>query len=135
MSTTTSGGASGLVPSRSKTSRHRVHRGLASQAVVADYFRANGFPYALSTGSGRTGTDVTGVIGVDIEVKARRGLPIEATMNQLKKRASDGVIPMAVLRIDGQGPSEIANWPALMPLSVAIRLLREAGYDAPVFAG
>lgn len=121
--------AAGLVPSRAKTSRSRVHRGMATQPMVARYFQQNGWPYALATGSGRTGTDITSVPGVDIEVKARRGLPIEATMNQLKKRNTEGTLSLAVLRLDGAGEASIADWPALVPLSALVQLLREAGYD------
>lgn len=55
-------------------SSSRVQRGYQSQRLVAEYFRTNGWPYAQPAGSGRSGTDITGVIGVDVEVKARRGI-------------------------------------------------------------
>ena len=114
------------------TSQHRKHRGYKSQDIVATYFAGNGFPYAQSTGAGRSGTDVTGVIGVDIEVKARRGFPVAETMRQLSSRSKDGIVPLAVLRMDGSGPKDIENWPAILPLSVVVQLLREAGYGEPL---
>jgi len=43
--------------------QHRKHRGYASQRIVADYFAANGWPYAEPVGAGRTGSDVTGMLG------------------------------------------------------------------------
>lgn len=110
------------------SSQHRKHRGYQSQDVVADYFAVNGFPYALSAGAGRSGTDVTGVPGVDIEVKARRGFPVAEAMKQLKARRKDGVLPVAVLRLDGSGPKDVENWPAIIPLAVFVELLRSAGY-------
>jgi hypothetical protein len=54
-------------------SQSRKHRGYKSQKIVANYLVANGWPYAESTGAGRSGTDVTGTIGIDWEVKARTG--------------------------------------------------------------
>lgn len=115
------------------TSSSRIARGYDSQRIVAEYFRAHGFPYAQPAGSGRIGTDITGVIGVDVEVKARRGIQVSAAMKQLRDRQQDGLLPVAVLRLDGQGPSHIDDWPAIVPLSVLIDLLKAAGYDKPKF--
>jgi hypothetical protein len=92
----------------------------------------NGFPYAESTGAGRSGTDVTGTIGIDWEVKARRGFPVIETMEQLSERAKEGLVGIAVLRPDGWGPAKIADWPAIVPLSVIVKLLREVGYGDPI---
>ncbi len=121
-------------PAESWVSSHsRVARGLKSQDIVAKYFAANGWPYALSAGSGRQGTDVTGVPGVDIEVKARRGINVAMAMKQLRDRHQEGLLPVAVLRLDGQGESHIADWPAIVPLGVFLDLLKAAGYDKPKF--
>lgn len=111
------------------SSHSRVQRGLKSQDIVAKYFAANGWPFALSAGSGRQGTDVTGVPGLDIEVKARRGINVAMAMKQLRERHQEGLLPVAVLRLDGQGESHIADWPAIVPLSVFLDLLKAAGYD------
>lgn len=116
-----------------RVTHSRVQRGLKSQDIVAKYFAANGWPYALSAGSGRQGTDVTGVPGVDIEVKARRGINVAMAMKQLRDRHQEGLLPVAVLRLDGQGESHIADWPAILPLSVFLDLLKAAGYDKPKF--
>jgi len=111
------------------SNQSRVHRGLKSQDIVAKYLAANGWPYALSAGSGRQGSDVTGVPGLDIEVKARRGLNIATAMKQLRDRHQEGLLPVAVLRLDGQGETHIADWPALLPFGVFVNLLKAAGYD------
>jgi len=114
-------------------SSSRVQRGYQSQRLVAEYFRTNGWPYAQPAGSGRSGTDITGVIGVDVEVKARRGIKVAEAMKQLRDRYKDGVLPVAILRLDGQGEAHIADWPAIVPLHVFIDLLKAAGYDKPQF--
>ena len=113
------------------TNKTRKHRGYKSQDIVAKHLQKNGFPWAESTGAGRTGSDVTGVVGIDIEVKARRGLVIAEAMRQLHKRRLEGKIGAAVLRLDGQGPAAIEEWPVLLSFQTWIELIRDAGYGDP----
>jgi len=54
----------------------RKQRGYDSQGIVANYLKENGWPYAEPVGAGRSGSDVTGIVGVDVEVKARRNLDL-----------------------------------------------------------
>jgi hypothetical protein len=112
-------------------SQHRKHRGYATQKIVANYLAAHGWPFAESAGAGRQGTDVTGTVGIDWEVKARRGFPVTEAMNQAAERIADGIIPVAVLRPDGFGPASIEKWPAIVPLKILVELLRDAGYGDP----
>lgn len=49
-------------------SQSRKYRGYASQSTVAAYLAANGWPFAQSTGAGRSGTDITGTPGLCIRV-------------------------------------------------------------------
>jgi hypothetical protein len=105
----------------------RRHRGYASQRIVADWFREHGWPYAEPVGAGRDGSDITGLIDLDVEVKARRGFSPKAAMDQQAERA-DGRLPFAILRLDGQGPASIGAWPVVLRLDAFTELLREAGY-------
>ena len=112
-------------------SQHRKHRGYRSQRVVAERFAANGFPHAEPVGAGRAGSDIVGLVGIDIEVKARRGLNIKALMDQLHERAETGVLGIGVIRPDGMGEASIGKWPVVICLDDAIALLRAAGYGTP----
>lgn len=116
-----------LVGKKSTTSRRR--RGRTTELIFAKYLKECGWLYAEATSSSAQGTDIKGVIGVDWEIKARQGFPVKETMRQQEKRAKEGVIPIAVLRQNGQGEKDIENWPAVMPVSVVIKLLKEAGYQ------
>lgn len=109
-------------------SQSRKHRGYKSQDILADKLVEAGWPYAKSTGAGRTGTDVTGTIGIDWEVKARKDFNPSAAIKQLKERGDGEILPIAVLRLNGQGPASIGDWPAVLRLDDLIRLLKEAGY-------
>ncbi len=111
-------------------SQHRKHRGLASQRIVADYLRTRGWPYAEPTGAGRQGSDVIGVLDIDVEVKARTGFSPLAVMKQQADRRDDRRLPFAVLRMDGQGEATISAWPVVIRFDLFVDLLRAAGYGS-----
>ena len=111
--------------------QHRKHRGYACQRIVADYLRTHGFPFAEPVGAGRDGTDVTGCPGLDIEVKARRGFNPAAAMRQQAERYEPTLLPFAVLRLDGQGPASIEDWPVVIRLGAFVEVLRDAGWGDP----
>lgn len=103
----------------------RKARGAETQRAVATYLAGNGWPYATDAGAGRQGSDILGVPGLAIEVKARRDLQPLAWVRQ----ADTGTgLPLCVFRPDGMGPASIADWPVLMRLSDVVGLLRSAGY-------
>jgi hypothetical protein len=103
-------------------------RGYESQRIVAKHFAANGWPYAEPVGAGRIGSDITGMPGLDVEVKARRGLDLPSLLRQLDDRAAHGNLGFGILRLDGQGPASIADWPVIIRLDDFTALLRAAGY-------
>ena len=109
----------------------RKHRGFNSQRIVADWFSVNGWTYAEPVGAGRAGSDITGMPGIDIEVKARRGFDPLAAMRQQEERAAFIDIAFAILRMDGQGPAVIGGWPVVIRLDQFTELLRAAGYGEP----
>ena len=109
-------------------SQSRKHRGYRSQKVLAMYLAENGFPFAESAGAGRSGSDVTGTIGIDWEVKARTGFNPTAAIKQLKERHNGKDLPVAVSRLNGQGEANIGEWVTLLRLEDFVHLLREAGY-------
>jgi len=109
-------------------SQSRKHRGYRSQKVAAMYLAENGFPFAESTGAGRSGTDITGCVGIDWEVKARTGFEPMAAIKQLKERARDGVLGLVLMRLNGQGEESIKDWVVILRFEDAVKLLRESGY-------
>lgn len=103
---------------------------MSSQATVARWFRDNGFIYAESAGAGRSGSDVTGVPGLKIEVKARRAFSPLSWLRQTHETKGDG-LPFVVFRCDGQGEASVGEWGVLLRLDEMTRLLKEAGYFPP----
>ena len=110
------------------TNASRKARGMRTQKVVAEAFKDAGWPHAETAGAGRPGTDVLGIVGEDVEVKAPRGFNVVAAMKQARERAKEGTFCLAVIRPDGMGETTVKDWPAIMRLEDAQRLMRAAGY-------
>jgi hypothetical protein len=108
-------------------SQSRKHRGYRTQKVWANFLATKGFPFAESTGAGRTGSDITGTIGIDWEIKARTGFNPAAAIKQLKER-DNGDLGIVVLRLNGQGEKSVADWVTILRGEDLVWLLREAGY-------
>lgn len=106
----------------------RKHRGLRTQKVIAEYLALNGWPYAESTGAGRTGNDITGTPGLAIEIKARTGFN---PMAWVKQAAANPGLPLVMFRPNGMGETTTASWPCIIRLADLITLLRDAGYGTP----
>lgn len=92
------------------------------------YLAENGFPFAESTGAGRSGTDITGTIGIDWEVKARTGFEPMAAIKQLKERSKVGLLGLVLMRLNGQGEESVKDWVVILRFEDAVELLRGSGY-------
>jgi len=108
-------------------SQSRKHRGYKTQDLVARYLASHGFPYAMSAGAGREGSDITGTPGIDWEVKARAKFDPMGTMKQQANRVSDE-LPIAVMRLNGQGENSVGSFCVIMRFDELVLLLRKAGY-------
>jgi hypothetical protein len=109
-------------------SQSRKYRGYATEKLVAQ-FLTRWWPHALPTGAGRSGSDVTGVPYIDIEVKARADFQPKQWIDQAEKRtAASGALPLVVCRLNGQ-KTEVGNYLAFLRFSDLVDLLVKAGYD------
>lgn len=108
----------------------RKARASATQTHIAEWFARRGFPFATDAGAGRNGRDILGMVGLALEVKARRDLSLPAWLRQAQDYA-DGDLPAVIHRPDGFGPARVADWPVTMRLEDFTRLIRAAGYGDP----
>lgn len=109
----------------------RVQRGRQSEQLVADYLALQGFPHAERVAASLKGADITGTPGISVEVKSRTRLELGEWMKQAAKREG---LPLLVVRLNGQGPASIEDWPAILPFGQAVGLIRNAGYGTPLEA-
>ena len=54
------------------------------------------------------------------------------TIDQLSERSNGKVLPIAVMRLNGQGEASLSSWVAMLTLQDLVVLLREAGYGEPI---
>lgn len=110
-------------------SQSRKVRGRKTEAILADYYNAHGWPYAEQTGAGRPGVDITGMPGLAVEVKARRGFEPVAWLKQAATRPG---LPFVVFRPNGMGEASVGSWGMLLTVEHGTELLRAAGYGDPL---
>lgn len=109
--------------------QNRKHRGMRTQLVVANYLRDHGFPFAESTGSSRSGSDVTGTPGLAIEVKARANFNPQEWVRQAARNPG---LPFVCFRPNMMGETTTEQWPCIVRLADLVTLLRLAGYGSPI---
>lgn len=109
----------------------RVRRGRTTQALVAQWFAARGWPQAESRAASLPGEDVLGMGDVSIEVKASSRFNLIAALRQSKTNAN-GKLPLVIYRPDGFGEAAISDWLVAMRLEDATHLLVRAGYAQTV---
>ncbi len=109
----------------------RKRRGRDTERLTAAYWRTRGFPYCEAVGAGTPGRDLTGTGPVAVEIKGRASFdPLLWVRQATRHKTRDDDLPCVILRCNGQGPETIADWPVMLPHSVFLRLLGEAGYAA-----
>lgn len=119
------------IPAPTRKRRERAH---ATETTVSAWFQARGWPHAEPVGAGRAGTDVTGMPGLVVEVKARRDFrPVEWLKQHVTTPSvatSQKPLPFVVWRPDGMGPAAVGSWGVMMRLDDFTALLKEAGYGS-----
>jgi hypothetical protein len=105
----------------------RKVRGRETERILAQYLRDHGWEHAHQVGSGASGSDIQGIEGLDIEVKARSKFDPKSAMAQLKARKATG-LGVAVLRLNGQGEAAIDDWVAVIRVEDLVYLLKANGY-------
>ena len=107
----------------------RKRRGADTQHIAAQWFRDHGFPYAESTGAGRTGSDITGLGSLCAEVKARADFnPIAWLRQASKHKTYPDDLPFVIWRPNGHGPADVGAWPVMLRLDEFTALLHDAGH-------
>lgn len=101
-------------------SRARKDRAMRTQKNVAELM-CRWWPFAESTGSGRSGEDILGTPGISVEVKARSDFNPVGWLKQCKKNAGE-MLPMVVSRPNGVG-DDAAEYLAIFRFGDIIEIL------------
>jgi hypothetical protein len=108
----------------------RRERGRETEKLVAQYLFRHGFEGAHVTSMAASGSDILGIEGLDIEVKARRGFDPAAAMAQLRARSKETGMGVAIMRLNGQGQASMDDWVGVIRLADLVYLLKAAGYGS-----
>ena len=102
-------------------SQSRKHRGAATERLVAERLRTIWPHCNVSRGPG---VDLVETPGAAVEIKARANLAIPAFIKQAKANAGQQM-PVLILRLNGQGPASIDDWPVVVRMGDFIELWRD----------
>lgn len=108
----------------------RVSRGRASQVLLAEWFKARGWPNASSRPASLPGTDIMGMPGLAPEVKATATADFCGALRQAVRNSSVDELPFVVYRPKSYGEARIGEWVVAMRLDDYTELLGRAGYAA-----
>ena len=110
--------------------QYRRRRGRETEMLVAQYLVENGWLSAHVGSASAAGSDVRGIDGLDIEVKARRGFDPAGTTRQLEARSKETGMGVAVMRLSGQGEKSIGDFLCFLRFDDLIYLLKASGYGS-----
>jgi hypothetical protein len=101
----------------------RGRRGFNTEDQLAAWYQSYGWDNARPPERrGQPGRDILGMPGLAPEVKARANFDPLAWTRQASKNAGDDM-PMVVLRANGQGEAQIAEWLVIRQLGHDTHLL------------
>ena len=95
----------------------RVSRGRQTQQLLAAWFHRKGWATAASVAAFLPGSDVVGVPGWAIEVKATSKGDLLAALRQAANNAHDCQTPVVVWRPNGYGEARQGEWIVAMTLN------------------
>lgn len=105
-------------------------KGTAAETAVVRYLQDNGFPHAERRALHGTADkgDITGCGPVVFEVKNHKTLDLAGWVNELKAEMGNAKVNTGAVIAKKRGTTNPGEWYAVMPLSILITLLKEAGF-------
>ena len=95
----------------------RVARGRKTQTLIAQWFRAHGWPNAKAIEAFLPGADITGMNGYSIEVKATsKGDLLAALRQAIANKTEQCQTPVVIWRPNGYGETRIDEWVVALQL-------------------
>jgi hypothetical protein len=103
-------------------------KGSQAERDVVAYLKANGFPYADRRVAGATldKGDISGVLGVTIEIKNHARLDLAGWLAELEVEMKNDNAWTGVVIHKRKGKGDVGEWYATLPVKVWLALLRKA---------
>lgn len=105
-------------------------KGTAAETAVVKYLRDNGFPYAERRALHGTNDkgDITGCGPIVFEVKDHGTLKLSEWLSELREEMINADAQTGAVVAKKRGTLKVADWYAVLPFSLLVDLLKEAGY-------
>jgi hypothetical protein len=106
-------------------------KGTAAETAVVKYLRENGFTQVerrALQGSQDKG-DISGIIGLVIEVKDHKTMTLGQWMEELKVEIKNDAAKTGVVIHKRRGKGDVGEWYASMPVHIYLQLLKDLGYE------
>jgi Holliday junction resolvase len=103
-------------------------KGSKAEREVVNWLKENGYPYADRRVAGATldKGDISGVLGVTIEIKDHKKMDIAGWVKELEiEMANDKGWTGAVVH-KRKGKADVGEWYATMPVKIWIELIKKA---------
>ena len=103
-------------------------KGSQAERDVVAYLKANGYPYADRRVAGATldKGDISGVLGVTIEIKNHARLDLAGWLAELEVEMKNDSAWTGVVIHKRKGKGDVGEWYATLPVKVWLALLRKA---------
>jgi hypothetical protein len=103
-------------------------KGSQAERDVVAYLKANGYPYADRRVAGATldKGDISGVLGVTIEIKNHARLDLAGWLAELEVEMKNDNAWTGVVIHKRKGKGDVGEWYATLPVKVWLALLRKA---------
>ena len=103
-------------------------KGSQAERDVVAYLKANGYPYADRRVAGATldKGDISGVLGVTIEIKNHARLDLAGWLAELEVEMKNDNAWTGVVIRKRKGKGDVGEWYATLPVKVWLALLRKA---------
>ena len=103
-------------------------KGSQAERDVVAYLKANGYPYADRRVAGATldKGDISGVLGVTIEIKNHARLDLAGWLAELEIEMKNDNAWTGVVIHKRKGKGDVGEWYATLPVKVWLALLRKA---------
>lgn len=105
-------------------------KGTSAETAVVRYLQEHGFQHAERRalhGVNDKG-DITGCGPVVFEVKNHKTLDLAGWIKELEQEMVNAAVTTGAVIAKKKGTTDVANWYAVMPVSVLVALLKEAGF-------
>jgi hypothetical protein len=107
-------------------------KGRRAELAVGRYLNEQGWPHAEPTrrsGWADDRGDIDGLPGVCLEVKADKHFRRDEWIAELAAEMGNARCQVGAVIVKRWGTTEVGDWYALLPVSVLVHLIRDAGYQ------